>query len=80
MVVGYIGDSKEHYSERLLGKHIYSTRENLTEVIRKRNIQAVLVSPMKNGVFMKNPKFQDLLIDAGVKIYIAQNAEEWNKL
>ncbi len=80
LVVGYIGDSKEHYSERLMGKHIYSTREDLPEIIRKRNIQAVLVSPMKNEVFMKNPKFQDLLIDAGVKIYIAQNAEEWNKL
>ncbi len=80
LVVGYIGDSKEHYSERLMGKHIYSTREDLPEIIRKRNIQAVLVSPMKNEVFMKNPKFQDLLIDAGVKIYIAQNAEVWNKL
>ena len=79
IIEGYIGDSKEHYSERLMGNHIYSTHEDLLSVIKTRHIGAVLVSPLKHEMFLNNREFQDLLINAGVKIYISQNAEEWSK-
>ena len=79
LIEGYIGDSKPHYKERLMGKHIYSTQEDLLEVIQAKNIKAVLVSPLKHDMFLHNRKFQDLFINAGVRIYIAQNAEKWNK-
>ena len=79
LIEGYIGDSKPHYKERLMGKHIYSTQENLLEVIQTKNIKAVLVSPLKHDMFLHNRKLQDLFINAGVRIYIAQNAEKWNK-
>ena len=79
LIEGYIGDSKPHYKERLMGKHVYSTQENLPEIIKDKRIQAVLVSPLKHEMFLKNRKFQDMLINAGVKIYIAQNAEQWSK-
>ena len=79
LIVGYIGDSKKHYSERLMGQRIYSTQEDLLSIIKKRNIQAVMVSPLKHDKFLNNRKFQDMLINAGIKIYIASNAEEWSK-
>lgn len=79
LIEGYIGDSKPHYKERLMGKHIYSTQEDLLEVIQTKNIKAVLVSPLKHDMFLHNRKLQDLFINAGVRIYIAQNAEKWNK-
>lgn len=79
LIEGYIGDSKPHYKERLMGKHIYSTQEDLLEVIQAKNIKAVLVSPLKHDMFLHNRKLQDLFINAGVRIYIAQNAEKWNK-
>lgn len=79
LVKGYIGDSQPHYKERLMGKRIYSTQENLAEIIRKRGIKVLLVSPLKHDAFTNNRKLQDLVINAGVKIYVAQNAEEWNK-
>ncbi len=78
IIDGYIGDSKPHYTERLMGKPIYSSHENLTDIIQKHGIQAVMVSPQKHELFLSNRPFQDMLINAGVKIYIAQNAEEWN--
>lgn len=41
--------------------------------------QSFLVSPLRHEEFTKNRKLQDLLIERGIKIYIAQNAEEWKK-
>lgn len=79
LVVGYIGDSKEHYTERLMGERIYSIHEDLLSVIKRRHIKAVMVSPLKHEAFLNNREFQDMLMNAGVKIYIAQNAEEWNE-
>lgn len=79
LIVGYIGDSKTHYTERLMGQRIYSTHEDLLAIIKKRHIKAIMVSPLKHEAFLNNRKFQEMLINAGVKIYIAQNAEEWNE-
>lgn len=79
VIDGYIGDSKPHYKERLMGRHIYSTREDLAAIIRKRKIEAVMVSPLKHDLFLKNRKLQDLFIEAGLKIYVAQSTEKWDK-
>lgn len=78
-IEGYIGDSKPHYDERLMGKRIYSTQEDIVKIIEDKGIKAILVSPLKHKMFVNNRKLQDALIGAGVKIYIAQNAERWSK-
>lgn len=79
LIKGYVGDEREHYNERLMGKKIYSVHEDLIPVIESQCIKAFLVSPMRHEEFTKNRKLQDLLIERGIKIYIAQNAEEWKK-
>lgn len=79
LVKGYVGDELEHYNERLMGKKIYSVHEDLIPVIESQCIKAFLVSPLRHEEFTKNRKLQDLLIERGIKIYIAQNAEEWKK-
>lgn len=78
-IEGYIGDSKPHYEERLMGKRIYSTQEDIVKIIEDKGIKAILVSPLKHKMFVNNRKLQDALISAGVKIYIAQNAEQWSE-
>ena len=79
IIDGYIGDSKAHYNERLMGKHIYSTQEDLAAVIRERNIKCLMVSPLKHDLFVKNRQLQDLFINAGVKIFISLDVEEWSQ-
>lgn len=84
LIKGYVGDEREHYNERLMGKkiysvHEYSVHEDLIPVIESQCIKAFLVSPLRHEEFTKNRKLQDLLIERGIKIYIAQNAEEWKK-
>lgn len=79
LIKGYVGDDREHYNERLMGKKMYSVHEDLIPVIESQCIKAFLVSPLRHEEFTKNRKLQDLLIERGIKIYIAQNAEEWKK-
>ena len=79
IIDGYIGDSKAHYNERLMGKRIYSTQEDLAAIIRDNDIKCVMVSPLKHDLFVKNRQLQDLFINAGVKIFIAQDVEEWSQ-
>ncbi len=79
LIKGYVGDEREHYNERLMGKKIYSIHEDLIPVIESQCIKAFLVSPLRHEEFTKNRKLQDLLIERGIKIYIAQNVEEWKK-
>lgn len=79
LIKGYVGDDREHYNERLMGKKIYSVHEDLIPVIESQCIKAFLVSPLRHEEFTKNRKLQDLLIERGIKIFIAQNAEEWKK-
>lgn len=79
LIKGYVGDDREHYNERLMGKKIYSVRKDLIPVIESQCIKAFLVSPLRHEEFTKNRKLQDLLIERGIKIFIAQNAEEWKK-
>ncbi len=79
LIKGYVGDEREHYNERLMGKKIYSIHEDLIPVIESQCIKAFLVSPLRHEEFTKNRKLQDLLIERGIKIYIVQNAEEWKK-
>jgi FlaA1/EpsC-like NDP-sugar epimerase len=62
----------------LLGEKIYHVDDDIASVIEREHIQAVLVSPTRLKKFQNSPEFQDVLIKAGVKIFIAQFAREAN--
>lgn len=79
LIEGYISDDDKDMRTRLMGKRIYSAHNNLPAVIHNKQIKAVLISPLKHDDFVNNKQLQDMLINAGVKIYITQNAREWNK-
>ena len=52
----------------------------LRKVVEDYHIGAVLVSPYRTNDFRKNQDLQDLLIGMGVKIFMAQNAIEVEKI
>ena len=61
---------------RLMGVPVYPSDENLLSVIKKKNIQGVLVSPLRIDDFRHDQAIQDLLIGAGCKIFMGQEAKE----
>ena len=76
---GFISRDKRAKHILLMGEKVYNeSDDNLLEVIQKDKIQAVLVSPLRVNDFRDNQVIQDLLIGAGVKIFMAQSAVEAN--
>ncbi len=73
---GFITHENRIKDMRLMGLKVYTVDDDLEEVVRKKNIQGVLVSPLRIDDFRNNQKIQDLLINAGVKIFMAQEAKE----
>ena len=59
-----------------MGENVYSVDEDLAEIIKKNDIEGVLVSPYRVKEFRNNQEVQDKIIGAGAKIYMAQNAME----
>ena len=78
MLKGFISHDSRAPHMMLMGEKVYHVDDNLEEIIRKNDIEAVLVSPMRIDDFRKNQAIQDVLIGAGCRIYMAQQAREAN--
>ena len=61
----------------MLGEKIYTINKQLEEVIKEKNIKAVLVSPIQVDKFRADTRLQDMLINANVKIYLTEHTKEW---
>lgn len=75
---GFISHNKRASHMTLLGEKVYNIDEDIASIIEKEHIQAILVSPTRLKKFRENQEFQDMLIRAGIKIYLAQPAKEAN--
>ena len=73
---GFISPDDFVRNMMLLGKPIYAQDADFKTIIRKYDIQAVLVSPSRMNDFRRNQQLQDLFIEYGVSIFMAQQAKE----
>ncbi|MBR3111819.1 MAG: polysaccharide biosynthesis protein [Prevotella sp.] len=76
-VKGFITHDGRYRHNRLLGEKVYSLEDNLADVIHERHIEGIIVSPYRTNEFRNQQELQDMLIENGVKIFMAQNAQEW---
>ena len=73
---GFISHDKRAHHMHLMGEKVYSVDDDLKEIIRRERIQAILVSPLRVEDFRNDQEIQDTLIEAGCKIFMAQQAKE----
>ena len=73
---GFISPDDFVKNMMLLGRPIYGIDADFKTIIRKYDIQAVLVSPSRQNDFRRNQQLQDLFIEYGVSIFMAQQAKE----
>ena len=73
---GFITHEKRIKGMEMLGVPVYTIDEDLAEVVRRERIQGVLVSPLRVEEFRENQAIQDVLIGAGCRIYMSQQAKE----
>ena len=75
---GFIAHEPHYKHHVLMGEKVYPVNDALTNVIKNLKIEAVLVSPLRNKEIREDERLQDILISAGVKILMQQDAAEWN--
>ena len=75
---GFISHEEGFANHYLMGKKVYEVDDELLRVIKENRINAVLVSPLRNEVFRDNTRLQDMLIEAGVNIYMTEGVQEWD--
>jgi FlaA1/EpsC-like NDP-sugar epimerase len=75
---GFITHEERIKDKKLFGARVYSINEDLTEVIKKEHIEAILVVPLRVDEFRDNQKMQDLFINAGCKIFFMTRMAEYN--
>lgn len=75
---GFVTHESDYQNHILMGVKVYQVNSNLKDLIREKHITAFLVSPLQNEVFRKDTALQDVLIDAGVKIYMSSESKEWS--
>jgi len=78
VVKGFITHYKKTRHQMILGEKVYSVDDDLIDVIKKNDIEGVLVSPYRVKEFRNNQEIQDKIIAAGVKIFMAQGTKEMN--
>ena len=76
---GFISHDKRAKHMLLMGEKVYNVDEDdLGAIIKQQKVQAVLVSPLRLADFRNNQDVQDLFINAGVKIFMANQVKEAN--
>ena len=76
LVKGFITHYKNTKHQQIMGERVDSVDEDLAKIIKKNDIEGVLVSPYRVKEFRDNQEIQDKIIGAGAKIYMAQGAKE----
>ena len=76
VVKGFISNLKNTKHQMIMGERVYSVTEDLAEIIKSKDIEGVLVPPYRTREFRNNQKLQDIIIGAGAKVYMTQNAKE----
>ena len=76
---GFLTDIPEYAGTLLMGKHVHIVEEGIVEKMKKDGIKALLVTPINVKRFKANEPFVDALIEAGIKIYLVQNPEVYDK-
>ena len=73
---GFISHDSRIHGMKLMDVPVYNLDDDLAEIVRRQNITAVLVSPYRVKDFRENQEIQNVLIGAGCKIYMSQEAME----
>ncbi len=76
---GFLTHDKSYKGKILMGEKVYIADENLPKLLKKYDIQAVLISPLQNERFRKDQALQDILINSDVKIFMTEGTKEWSK-
>jgi FlaA1/EpsC-like NDP-sugar epimerase len=78
-VVGFISDNEFLEHKKILGVDVYNNDEYVIANMKKLGATTLFVSPLKNERLRENQHMVNNLIDAGIKIYMIPEAQQWDE-
>lgn len=75
---GFISPDGEFVGQRLMGVRVFPDSPSLVNVLTDNEIHAVMVSPLQTDHFREKQELISALTDAGIKIMVMNQAEEWD--
>ena len=79
VVKGFITHYEKAKHQEIMGEKVYTMSDDIADAIRKNDIEAVMVSPLRVKNFRDNQELQDIIIGAGAKIFMMQSAVEMDQ-
>lgn len=75
-VVGFIADEPDLIGKTVVGLPVYENDEKLIDVLGRKNIEAVIISPAKHAE-VQDSDFLDKLLAMGIKVMTVSSITEW---
>lgn len=75
---GFISPNGDFVGQRLLGARVYPSNLNVVKIMQDEDIRVIMVSPLQIDSFRENQDLISACIDAGIKILVMNQAEEWD--
>ena len=76
-VKGFIApDGKYNSHNRVMGLHVYNSTDDIEQILKRINVEAILIAPQRVVEFRNDQKLQDQILCAGVKIFMSETAKE----
>lgn len=74
----FISDGIEMKGAYLMGKPVYLNGKGIAKKLKDEGVKTLLVSPLKTERFRANNGMIDEFIEAGIRIMMMSNGEEWD--
>ena len=75
---GFVSPNGDFVGQRLLGVRVYPENLNLVAIMVENDIHALMISPLQTDHFRENQQLITALTDAGIKIMVMNQSEEWD--
>lgn len=76
---GFISPDHKLNNKTIMGERVYLNNPDLENVIKAKDIDSVLVSPIAIRNFREDSMVQDMLLSNNVSIYVMSDMEEWHE-
>lgn len=76
---GFISPDNKLENKIIMGQRTYLNDASLVDVIKDKDIDTVLVSPLAIRNFREDSALQDLLLDQNISIYVIKDMEKWHE-
>ena len=75
---GFVSPSGDFVGQTLLNVRVYDDDDNLVNIMVAQESSTLLISPVQTNKFRERQNLINSLIDAGIKIMVVPDAEEWD--